>query len=319
MANGGIIGPVQEPTIGDVVTPFTSPGTFVAKKTQNVGLLVVAGGGGGGHRTQWNGSGGGAGGFRLFPAHPVTAGQPVSVTIGAGGTGQSLNGQPFTTSQGDDTSFGPISATGGGSGVGSGLEGQPNFPNTNSLDGGAGGGVGDTSNNPYMGNGNVGGYSPSEGSNGGLSNGPSSPGGGGGFTNQGGFGNPSSSGPGGEGTNATPVFGSAPQPYYGPTSGVYSGGGGGGKRPDQGPAGSGGPGGGGAGGSGNPSGPGTPGVDGSGGGGGGAGEQGAVGAQAGSGGDGVVLVKELNVVTGAPGVWSMQDVFSFKKQDSWTA
>ena len=105
MANGGIIGPTQEPTVGDVITPFTSPGTFVAKKTQNVGLLVVAGGGGGGHRTQSNASGGGGGGFRLLPAHPVTAGQPVSVTIGAGGAGNSLNGQPFLNGQGDDSSW----------------------------------------------------------------------------------------------------------------------------------------------------------------------------------------------------------------------
>ena len=110
MANGGIIGPINDPTVGDVITPFTSPGTFVAKKTQNVGLLVVAGGGGGGHRTQSNGSAGGGGGVRLLPAHPVTAGQPVSVTIGAGGTGLNLNGQPYLTAQGGDSSFGPISA-----------------------------------------------------------------------------------------------------------------------------------------------------------------------------------------------------------------
>ena len=207
MANGGIIGPINEPTTGDVITPFSSPGTFVAKKTQNVGLLVVAGGGGGGHRTQANGSAGGGGGVRLLPAHPVTAGQPVSVTIGAGGTGLSLNGQPFATGQGDDSSFGPISATGGGSGMGQGLGGQPNFPNTNSLDGGAGGGSASSPENPYTGNGNAGGFSPPEGSDGGATNSSSIPGGGGGAGSAGGTGTGSGAGGGGGNIDPSPVFG----------------------------------------------------------------------------------------------------------------
>ena len=318
MANGGIIGPVNDPTVGDVITPFTSPGTFIAKKTQNVGLLVVAGGGGGGHRTQGNGSGGGGGGVRLLPAHPVTAGQPVSVTIGAGGTGLSLNGQPYLNGQGDDTSFGPISATGGGSGMGAGLGGDPTFPNTNVLDGGSGGGSGDSAQNPYAGNGNAGGFSPPEGNNGGTTN-SNMPGGGGGAGSGGGTGTGSGAGGGGGNVDATPVFGSAPQPYYWGPNGRYGGGGGGGCRPDNGNAGGGnGAGGGGDGGSGNPSGPGSPGTDGSGGGGGGAGEQGAVGAKAGDGGDGTVIVREVSVVTAASGVWTMQDVFANQKADTWT-
>ena len=43
----------------------------------------------------------------------------------------------------------------------------------------------------------------------------------------GGSGNPHG-GPGGNGKSVTPVFGSSPQPFYGPTNGTYAGGGGGG-------------------------------------------------------------------------------------------
>ena len=122
--------------------------------------------------------------------------------------------------------------------------------------------------------------------------------------------------------SATPVFGSAPQPYYGPSAGIYSGGGGGGCRPGNGnAAGSGGPGGGGAGGRGDPAGAGTDGADQSGGGGGGAGEEGAVGGpsgKGGDGGDGVVLVREVSVVTAAPGIWTMSDVFANQKAGTWT-
>ena len=39
-----------------------------------------------------------------------------------------------------------------------------------------------------------------------------------------------SGGDGGAGGNAAPIFGSNPQPFYGPTNGIYAGGGGGGTR-----------------------------------------------------------------------------------------
>ena len=71
-------------------------------------------------------------------------------------------------------------------------------------------------------------------------------GGGAGGAGSGGSGNPHG-GPGGNGKSVTPVFGSSPQPFYGPTNGTYAGGGGGtdcGTNPS---GGSGGPGGGGAG------------------------------------------------------------------------
>ena len=79
MANGGIIGPVNDPIIGDVVTPFTSPGTYNPYTPQG-DVLVVAGGGGGG---ALNGGGGGAGGVIFTPAHPLP-GSSIPITVGAG-------------------------------------------------------------------------------------------------------------------------------------------------------------------------------------------------------------------------------------------
>ena len=54
---GGLIGPENDPVINDLVTIFTSPGTFNRTKTEGT-VLVVAGGGGAANRS----GGGGAGG-----------------------------------------------------------------------------------------------------------------------------------------------------------------------------------------------------------------------------------------------------------------
>jgi hypothetical protein len=64
MANGGIIGPVNDPQRGDVTTTFTASGTYTSPGfgPSQADYLVVAGGGGG-SRT---GGGGGAGGYRLI-------------------------------------------------------------------------------------------------------------------------------------------------------------------------------------------------------------------------------------------------------------
>jgi hypothetical protein len=67
MANGGIIGPVNDPT-GDVTTTFTASGTYTSPGfgPGQADYLVVAGGGGGG--VMVGGGGGGAGGYRTsFP------------------------------------------------------------------------------------------------------------------------------------------------------------------------------------------------------------------------------------------------------------
>jgi len=90
MANGGIIGPVQEVTCSPLsakVTSFTSSGTFTAQATANADYLVVAGGGGGGG---YRAGGGGAGGYRASgfgpsplrgSAIPVTKNTSYPITI----------------------------------------------------------------------------------------------------------------------------------------------------------------------------------------------------------------------------------------------
>jgi hypothetical protein len=69
MANGGIIGPVNDPTTTTVVNTFTSSGTYNYPNQATPGqvdYLVVAGGGAGGSTT--GSGGGGAGGYRTsFP------------------------------------------------------------------------------------------------------------------------------------------------------------------------------------------------------------------------------------------------------------
>jgi hypothetical protein len=96
MANGGIIGPVNDPTISNLTQTFTASGTFNMPNSGpapgQVDYLVVAGGGGGG---SWCGAGGGggAGGYRTsFPGGTkltITKGSATTVTVGAGGAGTS--------------------------------------------------------------------------------------------------------------------------------------------------------------------------------------------------------------------------------------
>ena len=79
MANGGIIGPVNDPTISDLTQTFTASGTFNMPNSGpapgQVDYLVVAGGGGGGSDSA---GGGGAGGYRTsFPGG-------TKLTIGVG-------------------------------------------------------------------------------------------------------------------------------------------------------------------------------------------------------------------------------------------
>ena len=53
-------------------------------KTPTVEYLVVAGGGGGGQNKS---GGGGAGGYRTASGFAVASGTPLTVTVGAGGAG----------------------------------------------------------------------------------------------------------------------------------------------------------------------------------------------------------------------------------------
>lgn len=91
-----------------------------ANVTPTVEYLVVAGGGAG------NEGGGGAGGYRTATGYAVTAGSPITVTVGAGGNHIGNN-------SGSNSVFGTITSIGGGHGGGNYAGGDP-------VVGGSGGG-----------------------------------------------------------------------------------------------------------------------------------------------------------------------------------
>jgi len=261
-----------------------------------VDFMLIAGGGGGGNDC---GGGGGAGGYRAsFPGGTqftlAIGNNPI--TIGGGGTA-GMNSYPF--SGGNNSSPGvnstlsngitTITAAGGGGG-GSG-NAFPGTPGNAGLAGGSGGGdssvITPTSATRA---GNTPPVSPPQGN-------PSSVAGNPAFNRGGGGGGSSTAGVvpgnGGGGTDVTSVFGSSPQPFYGPTAGVYGGGAGGGAGgPPGATGGTGGTGGGGAGYNyGEATNPAKGGVVNSGGGGGGYGQRAVPGQQfAGAGGSGVALI-----------------------------
>ena len=190
--------------------------------TSSVDYLVVAGGGGGGGGTY--AGGGGAGGYRTASSFAVSAGTPITVTVGAGGAVE-VNGS--------NSVFSSITSAGGGYGSVS----------TNGSSGGSGGGSYGYPNGAYTGGaGNTPSTSPSQGNNGGngISDNVSytNSGGGGGAGAVGGNATSSQSGNGGNGL-ASSITG---------TSVTRGGGGGAGSHPAGGSPGTGGTGGGGNGG-----------------------------------------------------------------------
>jgi hypothetical protein len=97
------------------ITTFNANGTFtVPSGLSTVNVLLVAGGGGTGGR---HAGGGGGGGLIYRPAHPITPGTPLAVTVGA--RGNNSNHQP-----GGDSVFSNLTAKGGGGGH-DGSAGQP--------------------------------------------------------------------------------------------------------------------------------------------------------------------------------------------------
>jgi hypothetical protein len=90
-----------------------SQGAWSGQKTPAVEYLVVAGGGGGG----WYISGGGGGGGLLQGITPTKAGSPITVTVGAGGAGNTNSGS-LQGAIGSNSVFGSITAIGGGGGGG---------------------------------------------------------------------------------------------------------------------------------------------------------------------------------------------------------
>ncbi len=123
--------PVLKAATGGTVTEsggyrihaFLSDGTFTARKSMNVEVLVVAGGGGGGEVNS-QGGGGGAGGLIFHPSFAVVAGSTYSSVIGGGGKADTT---------GTDTTFSTLTAKGGGGGKSYGVDGAA---------GGSGGGGG---------------------------------------------------------------------------------------------------------------------------------------------------------------------------------
>jgi hypothetical protein len=100
--------------------------------TSTIEYLVVAGGGAGGSHF---GGGGGAGGYRTATGFAVTAGTPITVTVGAGGT--NIAGGSYRGNPGGDSVFGTIISLGGGGG-------GARDANKSGGSGGSGGGGGGT-------------------------------------------------------------------------------------------------------------------------------------------------------------------------------
>jgi len=149
--DGGVVGPDNTPTVNDLVTSFTSSGTYGGASPLNApqtGKVILVGGGGGGGRQA---GGGGAGGVVVINSAPLSSPFPVSVGGGGGGV---THGQ--TAGSGGNTSA-PIGGTTytaqGGGRCGRSL---PNYvgpsPTYNGGPGGSGGGGGRGSGNPGQNN-----------------------------------------------------------------------------------------------------------------------------------------------------------------------
>ena len=235
---------------GKTIHVFNESGTFTntSGAPLDCEVVAIAGGGGGGFEM---GGGGGAGGFLVTPSIVVSPGAPtaITVTVGAGGYGQtygpgnSLGPTLLPARNGGNSTFGPtITAIGGGYG-GNGQDGPGGAPTSSGGGGGSGGGSGEAS--PGSGAGPT---SPTQGYSGGDGSNPNNGGGGGGGA--GGAGNdspgPNLGGPGGIGKQLPTTFQDpqlgwgAPGPspgrwfcggggggQYGTSGAYYSGGGGG--------------------------------------------------------------------------------------------
>lgn len=120
----------------------TGTSTFTAPTgVTSVRVLMVGGGGGGGageaHQNGDAGGGGGGGEYLEQTSFSVTPGSPMTVAVGAGGTGSTDNNPsahpPGDGSSGNNSEFGSLTARGGGGGGGDDRAG---------IAGGSGGGAG---------------------------------------------------------------------------------------------------------------------------------------------------------------------------------
>jgi hypothetical protein len=280
-ANGGTVTTVNIDGINYRVHTFTTSGTLTVIESGFAEVLVVAGGGPGGGQGGNDGSGGGgAGGLVFNSAFELTAGNSMSVVVGAGGAGVSA---ATKGSNGSNSVLGSTTAIGGGAG-GSEASG----PTREGNSGGSGGGAGGYSSAHLGGAGTLG-----QGNKGGDNKQT-----GGGGINYGGGGGGGAGAPGEDGNNTIVGqlgYGGSGLPYSMPsTTTHYAGGGGcgGGYGATGGTGGAGGGGNGGNSASGQATG--TSGTANTGGGGGGAGGsvQGGAG-NSGSGGSGIIIVRYI--------------------------
>jgi hypothetical protein len=311
MANGGIIGPVNDPTaaIPEVRTTKTASGSHVLQPTTSeIEVLMAAGGGGGG---VYAGAGAGAGGLLYYgpvtnactapeatgkarngASLSVTGGSSIPITIGAGGAGAP---GPGSGSSGSNTTLTiegtPYTLTGGGYGGGSPGGAAPGGPGGSGGGGGGSGGGSKPGGSGTAGQGFAGGTMPS--------NGPCGSGGG---ASQAGFAGAPTGSPFPPGTYGIGGAGAGYDIADGSTIVYYAGGGSGASTQ-----------------------PGTSCVTGgfgrttagpgaatanTGRGGGGAG---------GAGASGVVIINEPGTPAIASGVWSLQEQYNAKKNGTWTS
>jgi hypothetical protein len=101
--------------------------------TPSVEYLVVAGGGAGAGSYQPGDGGGGAGGLLQGAGYAITAGSPITITVGSGGVG--INSFYNVGANGTTSVFGTISTTGGGGGGSN----QAGYAGANGGSGGGGG------------------------------------------------------------------------------------------------------------------------------------------------------------------------------------
>ena len=275
--NGNVRGPVNTPLVSAGGTTRYDSSQDISISAGPIDIALIAGGGSG------NGTeaGGGAGGMVLQPGRPISSGT-YALVIGNGGS----------SANGGDSTFDGLTAKGGGRS----FTHEPYDPASGNP-GGSGGGVGRGNRSGSGGTGiqpsqpgdsgtygfgnNAGGASYQGGSGGGGAGGGSGSAG-----NQGGSN-------GGPGKDIGPVFGSSPQPFYGPTGSTYAGGGAG------------------RGAAGGPGGGGGQGSDGTTNTGGGAG-RGA------SGGPGVCFIK-TPAISRTGGLWTLNVVLDAVRDDNWVS
>jgi len=215
-------------SIVSAVQSFTSVGSTnftVPAGVTSVEVLVVAGGGGGGTE---HGGGGGAGGVLYQSNYPVTPGEIIPVSVGAGGAGgafSATNGGNFYGGNGSNSSFGRLIAIGGGGGAPYRSPTTRDTVQGNSGGSGGGGGASEA-------NGRVGGLAPGLVNRGGLGTpGQGNNGGAGGFPNGGNYTGGGGGGAGGAGGDAgidpRDSFGGPGLPFSISGTLTYYGGGGG--------------------------------------------------------------------------------------------